>query len=102
MIYCYAYYCFMAKAVKKTVKIAAENLHISDIEQYVIDKVKEIRVAKGISQRELAYMMDLSQGFVAKVENPKLRAKYNINHIYKLALIFKCTLADILPPLPKQ
>lgn len=87
----------MAKATKTKAKTKKENLNISEIEQYVIDRIKEIRSEKGISQRELAYLMDISQGFIAKVENPTLRAKYNINHVYLIAKIFKCRITDILP-----
>jgi len=39
----------------------------SGIEQYVINKVKEIRVSKGISQAKLAHMIELSVGFVGNV-----------------------------------
>ena len=69
----------------------------SPIEQYVIDTVKRMRTEKGISQRELAYMMDVSIGFIGDVENPKYRAKYNLNHINELAKIFDCSPRDFLP-----
>lgn len=74
----------------------AETLH-SSIEQYVIDKVKEKRIEKGYSQKELAYMLDVSVGFIGDVENPKYRAKYNLNHINELARIFECSPKDFLP-----
>jgi transcriptional regulator with XRE-family HTH domain len=67
------------------------------IEQYVIDMVKKKRTEKGYSQRELAYMLDVSIGFIGNVENPKYRAKYNLNHINSLAAIFKCSPKDFLP-----
>ena len=55
------------------------------IEQYVIDKVKEIRTRKGISQAKLAHLIDLSVGFIGNVENPKHIAKYNLNHLNRLS-----------------
>jgi transcriptional regulator with XRE-family HTH domain len=73
----------------------ADNLH-SDIEQYVINIVREKRIEKKISQRELAYSLDVSIGFIGDVENPKYRAKYNLNHINELAKIFKCSPKDFL------
>lgn len=84
----------MAKIAK------SENLNISKIEQYVIDKVRAMRIEKGMSQRELADLLDMSNGFIAKVESPKMRAKYNLNHINAIAKIFKCPLSDILPDKP--
>jgi len=55
------------------------------IEEYVIDAVRRKRIEKGISQKELAFMLDLSIGFIGDVESTKSRAKYNLNHINKLA-----------------
>lgn len=75
------------------------SLHTA-IEQYVIDKVKEKRIQKGFSQKDLAYMIDVSIGFIGDVENPKYRAKYNLNHLNELAKIFECSPKDFLPDLP--
>ncbi len=69
----------------------------SPIEQYVINSVKEKRLQKGISQKELAYMLDVSIGFIGDVENPNYRAKYNLNHLNELAKIFNCSPKDFLP-----
>ena len=72
----------------------------SPIEQYIIDTVREKRIQKGWSQKDLAYEMELSIGFIGNVENPKLRAKYNLNHINTLAKVFECSPKDFLPELP--
>ncbi len=73
---------------------------LSPIEQYVIDTVKAKRIEKGYSQKELAYMLDVSVGFIGDVENPKYRAKYNLNHLNELAKIFECSPKDFLPDNP--
>ena len=72
------------------------------IEQYVIDAVRRKRIEKGISQKELAFMLDLSIGFIGDVESTKSRAKYNLNHINKLAEIFECSPREFLPDVPVQ
>ena len=72
----------------------------SPIEQYIIDIVREKRIQKGWSQKDLAYEMELSIGFIGNVENPKLRAKYNLNHINTLAKVFDCSPKDFLPEFP--
>lgn len=70
---------------------------LTRIEQYVIDVVKKKRLEKGFSQKELAYQIDKSIGFIGDIESPKGRAKYNLNHINELAKIFDCSPRDFLP-----
>lgn len=74
-----------------------DNLTIEPIEQYVIDTVRRMRIEKKISQKELAYSLNLSIGFIGSVESSKLRAKYNLSHINKLAEYFECSPKDFLP-----
>jgi transcriptional regulator with XRE-family HTH domain len=73
---------------------------LSPIEQYVVDVVKRKRTEKGWSQKELAFRMDLSLGFIGDLENPNERAKYNLNHINELAKVFECSPKDFLPENP--
>lgn len=74
-----------------------ENVELTPIEQYVIDKVREKRKELGLSQRDIAYQIDIDQSFLAAAESPKGRAKYNLNHINQLAKLFKCSPKDFLP-----
>lgn len=74
--------------------------YTSDIEQFVIEEVKKRRIEKGISQKELAYSLDVSIGFIGNVENPRYRAKYNIAHLNELAKILECSPKDFLPEKP--
>ena len=73
-----------------------------NIEQYVIDKVKEKRLKMNISQAELARLMDVSEGFIGNIENPNYRAKYNLNHLNELAKILQCSPKDFIPDKPLQ
>lgn len=77
----------------------AANLK-SDIEAYVINKVKEKREALNLSQSELAAELNVSNGFIGQVESSKYPAKYNLNHLNKLAIIFKCSVKDFIPDSP--
>ena len=70
---------------------------LTRIEQYVVDVVKKKRLEKGYSQKELAYLIDKSIGFIGDVESRKGRAKYNLNHINDLAKVFECSPKDFLP-----
>lgn len=67
------------------------------IEQYVIDKIRDMRKEKGLSQKQLGNLADLSIGFIGDVESPKSRAKYNLNHINIIAKVLKCSPRDFLP-----
>jgi len=73
---------------------------LSPIEQYVVDKVKAKRQEKSWSQKDLAYEMNLSIGYIGDIENPKRRAKFNLDHINELAKVFKCSPRDFLPEKP--
>lgn len=69
----------------------------TNIELFVIRKVREKRETVGMSQSELATRLNTSNGFIGQVESPKFPAKYNLNHINKLAEIFECSPKDFLP-----
>jgi len=73
---------------------------VTEIDQYVIDKVRELRKDKKISQRDLANLLDMSYGFIGDVESPKEPAKYNLSHLNEIAKVFKCSIKDFLPDKP--
>jgi len=73
---------------------------ISEIDLYVINKVRELRVPKTLSQVKLSILMGLAEGAIGKIENPKERAKYNIRHLNLLAKALKCSPRDFLPERP--
>lgn len=70
---------------------------LTPVEQYAVDAVKKRRLEKGLSQKELAYQLDMSLGFIGDVENPNYRAKYNLNHLNALAKILECSPRDFMP-----
>ena len=72
----------------------------NEIDHYIMNRVRDLRITKGISQAELASLMDVSRAFIGKIENPKLDKKYNINHLNQLAKIFNCSPKDFLPDKP--
>jgi transcriptional regulator with XRE-family HTH domain len=77
----------------------AANLK-SDIEAYVINKVKEKREQQNLSQSELAVRLNVSNGFIGQVESSKSPTKYNLNHLNQLAIIFNCSVKDFMPEKP--
>jgi len=80
--------------------MTAQEYHKSELDLYVINKVKNLRLSFATSQLTLANKLGVSQAFIATVENPKHRAKYNLEHLNKLAEIFNCSPKDFLPDKP--
>lgn len=72
----------------------------SKIDIYVIDRIKEKRLEKNLSQADLAYELGMSVGFIGKVESPKYSAHYNLKHLNDLARILKCSPQEFLPKRP--
>ncbi|HVT83993.1 MAG TPA: hypothetical protein VHD35_02265 [Chitinophagaceae bacterium] len=73
---------------------------ISELDLYIIDKVRELRNLREISQTALSQYMELADGFISKVENPKERAKYSIRHLNLLPKILKVSWEELLPAKP--
>ena len=56
----------------------------TEIELYVINKVKEYRIAAKMSQRKLCMELRLSPTYVFYAESPKYTVKYNLNQLNNL------------------
>ena len=74
----------------------------SKIDKYVINKVREMRESKNISQADLAFELNVSVGFIGKVESTKYSSHYNLKHLNNLAKILNCSPQDFLPRNPLQ
>lgn len=72
----------------------------SSIDNFVVSKVKEKRLEKKLSQAELAYELNVSVGFIGKVESANYPSHYNIKHLNQLAKILDCSPQDFLPKKP--
>jgi transcriptional regulator with XRE-family HTH domain len=81
---------------------AVFEIVISEIDLYVINKVREMRVPRELSQVKLSILMGLAEGAIGKIENPKERAKYNLRHLNLLAKALKCSPRDFLPEKPMR
>ena len=71
------------------------------IDIYVIEKVKEMRTERNVSQEDLSIALGFkSNGFVGQIESPNYAKRYNLQHINKLAMIFNCSPRNFLPDSP--
>lgn len=67
------------------------------IDTYVIDKIIVLRKQQKLSQAGLAYCIGVSKSFIANVENPKTRARYNISHLNEIAKALNCKFSEFFP-----
>jgi transcriptional regulator with XRE-family HTH domain len=72
----------------------------SRIDQYVSLKVKEMRMALGITQADIADDLKISKGFIGKIESRRYPSHYNVKHLNKLAKLLQCSPQDFLPEKP--
>lgn len=63
----------------------------------VADRVREMRIEKGLSQRYIANVLNVSPGFIGQVESVNSETKYSLNQINKLAQEFDCSPREFLP-----
>ena len=90
MGYCLGFFYILLGLMSETVKLSA-------IEQHVIDFVTELRIKRQLTQADIAVIIGAGRSFVNKVEDKKERAKYNLNHIDKMADHFGLSPKDFLP-----
>ena len=64
----------------------------------VVEKVKEERIKRKISQLKLANILDFaSPNYIAKIETRKHGVTYNLQHLCKIAEAFNIDVIDLLP-----
>lgn len=66
----------------------------SEIDLFVINKIKEKRKELKVSQRGMAEILDCSAGFIGQVESENSDTKYSVHQLYLIAKDFNCSPAD--------
>lgn len=69
----------------------------SELDKYIIDKVKLKRKELKISQRALAEILGCNRSFVGQVESDNYPAKYTAYQVYLIARDFECPVSDFFP-----
>jgi transcriptional regulator with XRE-family HTH domain len=70
------------------------------IDWYIINRIRALRLEKGLTQTHIAVQLKLSVGFIGHIESPKFPAKYNTSHLNELAKLFNCSPKDFWPEQP--
>lgn len=76
------------------------NRVLSKIDKYIIERVKEKRVEKGITQYELAYELEIPRSFISMAESGKYGKKYSNTLLNEMAKKLECSPKDFLPDRP--
>ncbi|MCI9843611.1 helix-turn-helix domain-containing protein [Flavobacterium pectinovorum] len=71
---------------------------ISELDFYLIERVRELRIKFGLSQVALAHKVGVSEGYFGKVENLKQPGKYNIRMLSRIATALELvSYSDLFP-----
>ena len=73
---------------------------LTEIELYIIARVREIRIDRGLSQEKLSLALNKGVGFIGDREAPSKSAKYNIKNLNEMAKILNCSPKDFWPDEP--
>jgi len=65
---------------------------------YIINRVKFRRLVLGISSWYFATLIEKSESFIYKIEDPDVQAQYNTHDYSAIAQALKWTIEDLLPP----
>lgn len=74
--------------------------NLSKIENYIILRVREKREALDITQEKLSNKLGKNSSYIAHIEAPSKKAKYNISVLNEIAKIFDCSPKDFWPEKP--
>lgn len=73
---------------------------ISELDFYLIEKVRKLRIKSKLSQVALAQKVGVSEGYIGSIENLKLSKKYNVRMLSRIAVALE--LKSYLDLFPKQ
>ena len=72
----------------------------SKFETFIINKILEVRIEKGLTQEDIAIILNVSRGFIGQIESSNFPTKYSLDQINLLAKEFKCSPKDFMPDKP--
>lgn len=69
----------------------------SKFETFIINKILEVRIEKGLTQEDIAIILNVSRGFIGQIESPNFPTKYSLDQINLLAKEFNRSPKDFMP-----
>jgi len=73
----------------------------SELDFYLIERIRELRLKAKLSQVMLAHKLGVSEGYIGNIENLKQPAKYNIRMLSRIAIALQLeSYMDLFPAKP--
>ena len=69
------------------------NISKSDFQLNVVNRVRELRIERNVSQNSLASLLLLSNGQIGNIESPKYQHKYTLKQLKILSDFFNVNIA---------
>jgi transcriptional regulator with XRE-family HTH domain len=76
------------------------NSRKTKFEMAIVDKVATIRRERGLSQKQIADILEVTKGFIGQIESSNSPSTYSVNHLNRLAYELGCSLHDLIPSQP--
>ena len=70
---------------------------ISEIDKYIINRVREMRESQGLTHMDLSLRLGKCVAFIGDIEAPSKKVKYNVIHLNDIAKIFGYSLVLGIP-----
>ena len=77
--------------------IATKEPKKTEIELFIIKKVRELREARNVGQKKLSLELKLSISYVGQAEDIYNDVKYNLNHLNEIARYFNVPFSYFFP-----
>lgn len=74
----------------------------TDFQNGVINRIRKLRIDNNMSQTELAYVIEVSNGQIGNIESSKFQHKYTLKHLYVLSRYFNVPINFLLTGEMKQ
>lgn len=68
----------------------------TDFQNEVINRIRQLRIDREVSQIGLANIIDVSNGQIGNIESPKFQHKYTLKHLDLIAKSFNVSLTYLL------
>ena len=68
----------------------------TDFQNEVINRIRQLRIERDVSQVGLANIIDVSNGQIGNIESPKFQHKYTLKHLSIIAKTFNVTIPYLL------
>ena len=83
------------EALRRTAKANGQTIVLEKVkEKFLANKIKEVRLSKRLTQKDLATKLETSQAFISKLESPSYRPSLTL--LEKVSKTLGCDVEDLI------